>query len=125
MKNLSEYINEELLLEMAQIGVLDNKYVIVVWTNDPGNIPHFHIMDKVTRGSNFHTCIKIESAEYFHHTGKEAKLNAKQKKELMKFLNDTDKWGENNWIVLLKEWDRNNSHTSININTPMPNYNEL
>lgn len=124
MKNLKDIILSDpyMITEMAQIGVMDDKYAIVVWTNDPGNIPHFHIMDYKSRGTKFHTCIKIETAEYFHHTGKEDILNTKQRKLLVEFLNQNDKWGEKNWIVLLKEWIRNNSKTEIDINLEMPNY---
>ena len=129
MISLKEHINlqfdDHSINEMAQIGIMDNKFVIVVWTNDPGNIPHFHIMDKATRGSEFHTCVKIESPEYFEHTGKEDKLNSKQRKALIDFFNSTDKWGENNWIVLLKEWERNNSNYEIGLDVKMPDYTKL
>lgn len=129
MISLKEHINlqfdDHSINEMAQIGIMDNKFVIVVWTNDHGNIPHFHIMDKATRGSEFHTCVKIESPEYFEHTGKEDKLNSKQRKALVDFFNDTDKWGENNWIVLLKEWERNNSNYEIGLDIKMPDYTKL
>lgn len=36
--------------------------------------------------------------------------------------NSDDKWGERNWIVLLKVWERNNSNISIDINQPIPDY---
>lgn len=130
MKTLQEAINfslekdNNMLLEMAQIGTF-GKYTIIVWTNDPGNIPHFHVVDSATRGNSFNTCIKIESPEYFHHEGKEDTLNTKERKELLKFLNSKDKWGEQNWVVLLKEWERNNSKTSIDINLPIPDYTKL
>ena len=96
-----------------------------MWTNDPGNIPHFHIVDTSTRGEKFHTCIRIEKPEYFHHTGKENILSSKERKQLVDFLNKNDKWGEQNWIVLLKEWERNNSNISIDINQPIPDYSKL
>ena len=130
MKTLQEAINfslekdNNMLLEMAQIGTF-GKYTIIVWTNDPGNTPHFHVVDSATRGNSFNTCIKIESPEYFHHEGKEDTLNTKERKELLKFLNSKDKWGEQNWVVLLKEWERNNSKTSIDINLPIPDYTKL
>lgn len=111
-------------LEISQIGTF-NKYTIIVWTNDSGNIPHFHILDKTTLGDKFHTCIKIETSEYFHHTGKEDLLNHKERKELMKFLNSNDKWGEQIWVVLLKEWERNNSNISIDINQTIPDYTNI
>lgn len=116
--------NDSVINEMSQVGTF-SKYTIIVWTNDPGNIPHFHIVDSSTRGEKFHTCLKIESPEYFHHSGKEDVLNNKERKELLKFLNSKDKWGEQNWIVLLKEWERNNSNSSIDINQVIPDYLKL
>ena len=66
------------LTEMARIGFTDDMYEIYINTDDPGNIPHFHYR-KANKWSEFHTCIKIASAEYFHHTGKEDVLNSKQR----------------------------------------------
>lgn len=116
--------NDSVVNEMSQIGTF-SKYTIIVWTNDPRNTPHFHIVDSSTRGEKFHTCLKIETPEYFHHSGKEDVLNNKERKELLKFLNSKDKWGEQNWIVLLKEWERNNSNYSIDINQVIPDYLKL
>ncbi len=136
MKSLKDYItnfniiddtlnNERMLTEMAAIGNINSKLCIYVRMNDPGKIPHFHIVDQSTLGSVFHTCVKIKVAEYFHHTGKEDVLNSSQRRDLVKFLNGKDKWGESNWKVLIKEWDRNNSDVEIDINTPMPDYTKL
>ena len=46
MKNLSEILisdNTDMLLEMARVGDMDSKLAIYIRSNDPGNIPHFHI----------------------------------------------------------------------------------
>lgn len=128
MKNLSEILisdNTDMLLEMARVGDMDSKLAIYIRSNDPGNIPHFHIVDQATMGDKFHTCIKIETAEYFHHTGKEDILNAKQKKSLMEFFSKSDKWGDNYWDIVLQEWNRNNSKVEVNRKLKTPNYLEL
>lgn len=128
MKNLREILihdDSNLLLEMARVGDMDNKLAIYIRSNDPGNIPHFHIVDQTTLGDKFHTCVKIETAEYFHHTGKEDTLNAKQKKSLMEFFSKNDKWGDNYWDIVLQEWNRNNSKIEIDRNLKTPNYLEL
>ena len=138
IKNFSEFVNSEtlnektsmkenydMLYEMAAIGNINSNLCIYVRMNDPGKIPHFHIVDQSTLGKVFHTCVKIKVAEYFHHTGKEGVLNSIQRKDLIKFLKGKDKWGESNWKVLIKEWDRNNSDVEIDINTPMPDYTKL
>lgn len=57
------------LNEMAKICYL-NWLEIHMRTNDPENIPHFHIWDRESDGEKFHTCIEIKSSKYFHHTGK-------------------------------------------------------
>lgn len=114
--------DNELLLEMARVGEIEGKYEIYVNTNDDGNIPHFHLRDKGTMENEFHTCIEIRRNYYFHHNGKEDCLNAKMRKNLISFLESNDEYGECNWIVLIKEWNRNNSNAKIDISTPMPDY---
>ena len=119
--------NEDQLLEMATLGEVQ-KYVIVVFTNDSGNIPHYHYMDKSTRGQEFHTCIKLESAEYFHHTGKEDVLNSAQRKKLVEFLESPHHRykEETNWQHLLYLWNNeNNSSKKVDEDLKMPNYVEL
>ena len=119
------HLQSKMLLEMAKVGPLNDELVIYIWTNDGGNIPHFHIVDKATMGNEFHTCVKIMSAEYFHHTGKEDVLNSKQKKALMKFFTMSDKWGDNYWDIVLQEWNRNSSKIEVDRNLPTPNYTKL
>ena len=119
------HLQSNMLLEMAKVGPLNDELVIYIWTNDGGNIPHFHIVDKATMGNEFHTCVKIMSAEYFHHTGKEDVLNSKQKKTLMNFFTMSDKWGDNYWDIVLQEWNRNSSKIEVDRNLPTPDYTKL
>ena len=107
---------------IARIGFTDDGFEVYINTDDGGNIPHFHYRTKGTW--KFHTCIRLDSPEYFHHDGKEGILNSKQRKELVKFLNSTDlhEQDKTHWQVLLKEWNRNNSNIEIDEETPMPDY---
>ncbi len=107
--------------EMSVIGEFCN-YIIAVFTNDSENIPHFHILRRSDKSVKFDSRLCLEKSEYIHHTDNKNILNSYELIELVKFLNDKDKWGEQNWIVLLKAWVRNNPSTSIDINTPMPDY---
>ena len=129
MRNLKEHLdfelNERFFFEMAQIGGIDNNLVAYVRSNDPGNIPHFHIVDKSTLGSKFHTCVKIESPEYFHHTGKEGVLNSKQRKSLVNFLNSLTPLEISHWEFLLLTWNTNNSNKKLRMDLPMPDYTKL
>ena len=118
-------LKETVLNEMARIGKFDDLEVYVR-TNDGGNIPHMHIWDSTTRGSRFHTCIRLDKAEYFHHTGKEDKLNSRQRKDLVNLLQAPyRRFNITNWERLLIEWNDNNSDIIIDENSPMPNYLEL
>lgn len=113
-----------ILNEMARIGYVDD-LELIIWTDDPGNIPHFHIRDRSTHGDNFHCCVKITELEYFNHTGKEDKLNSKQRKNLVDFLNSTSKLGNievKNWDKVIMYWNDNNSSILLDSNTEMPNY---
>lgn len=129
MRDLKEHLdfelNERFFFEMAQIGGIDNELVAYVRSNDPGNIPHFHIVDKTTLGRKFHTCIKIESAEYFHHEGKKDVLNSKQRKSLVNFLNSITPLECTHWEFLLLTWNTNNSNRKLKMDLPMPDYTKL
>lgn len=132
MKNLQDYIQcfdietEKLMLEMAQIGNMDSKLTIYVRSNDPGNIPHFHIVDKSTLGKEFHTCIEIQTNKYFHHTGKEDNLNSKQRKELNDFLKSKHRNRSlSNWMYLLQIWNDNNSNIEVDELQTQPDYTDI
>lgn len=115
---------------MAQVGLVDDKYEVYVNTDDGGNIPHFHYRLK-NNWKKFHTCIRITSAEYFHHTGKESILNSKQLKDLIQFLNSSisldqynDKFNDNYELIVFM-WNINNSAMLVDSNTRMPDYSKL
>lgn len=111
--------------ETTQIG-RSGVYIILVCTNDQGNIPHFHIVDNTTRGTIFHTCIQIEKPEYFYYTGKQDTLNSLERKQLVQFLREPDKDGvfNTNWHLLLYKWNKNNNR-KIDKNLIMPHYTKL
>lgn len=125
--DMYKILRENMLMEMARVGFMNGKYEVYIHTDDPGNIPHFHIWDKETRGQNFHTCVKIIAPEYFHHTGKENILNNKMKKELIEFLQlpSRNKRYSTNWEYLVSMWNDNNSNINIPEDTSMPNYMKL
>lgn len=54
--------DEQLLLEMTRVGFFSD-FEVWIRTDDPGNIPHFHVWDKNSKGGLFHTCIKIFEPE--------------------------------------------------------------
>lgn len=124
-------INELFRLEeMATIGVVKGNYEIIVFTNDPGKIPHFHYRDSTTHGNEFHSCIRLDKPEYFTHEGKIDKLNSKQRKELVKFLKDKAMKGKyfsgTNWNYLIAMWNNeNNSDVQLDEDIKMPDYSRL
>lgn len=120
-----DYAEARLLGEMARIGYLDS-YEIYVRTDDPGKIPHMHIWDRSTKGQKFHTCIRLDKAEYFHHTGKEDKLNSTERKKLVEFLSENNAdFDMTNWKYLLIQWNQNNSDVVIDKDSKMPDYRKL
>lgn len=122
-----EKLRESMLLEMARVGFIDDEYEVYIHTDDPGNVPHFHIWDAETRGQKFHTCIRIESPEYFHHTGKEDYLNSSMRKELVSFLKSKskNKRFSSNWEYLVSMWNDNNSKINVPEDITMPDYTKL
>ena len=112
-------------LEMARVGITEDNMDIIVRTDDPGKLPHFHIIDRNRVGKrNNEGCILIDKPEYFSHSNKTMTLNATQRKVLVKFLNDKPVDGvfENNWQVILYLWNLNNSDVKLPQDTKMPDY---
>jgi hypothetical protein len=56
------------LFSIISIGYfnVDDRICTVFLFNIEGNIPHFHIWDTKTSGTEFHTTIRIELPEYLH-----------------------------------------------------------
>lgn len=122
MENLNEIYT---LNEMARIGFVKD-LEIYVRTNDAGKVPHFHICDRETNGDKFHTCVRLDKAEYFHHTGKTDVLNSQQRKALVEFMSTQCKYGLfSNWSFTLMLWNANNSDVEIDLDAPMPDYIKL
>ena len=121
-------IKEDYLMEMARVGQYKN-YEVIIWTNDNGKVPHFHLRDSNTHGEEFHTCICINEAKYFLHTGKEDKLNAKGRRELSDFLNSKSNAKRfesfTNWQIVLTLWNMNNSDVLVDEDLVMPDYTKL
>lgn len=114
---------------MARAGFTKDNYEVYVNTDDGGNIPHFHYRLK-SDWNKFHTCIRLDSPEYFHHTGKEDVLNSSQKKNLQKFLSSSVTLSrykgkfENNFELLCFLWDINNSNVQSD-DWDLPDYTTL
>lgn len=124
---IKDYAEMRLLGEMSRIGYLGS-YEIYIRTDDPGKIPHMHIWDRNSKGEKFHTYVRLDRAEYFHHTGKEDTLDSKQRKELVNFLKKpykNKKFNGTNWEYLLIQWNENNSDIEIDIDSKMPDYSQL
>jgi hypothetical protein len=86
---------------------------------------HFHIVDKSTSGSSFHTCVKIELPEYFHHEGKTDTLNSRQRKALVDFLEKPFDEDTSNWEYLIMTWNINGSGKRLSKKMPIPDYTKL
>lgn len=96
-------------------------------TNDGGNLAHFHLEESGEDGKKFKTCIRLDEAKYFHHGPYTSVLNAKQRKQLKGFLSSPSKKdkGKTNWQVLVDEWNRNNSTTTLPSTLVMPDYSNI
>ena len=119
--------DKDALYEMALIGPVTNVLEVFVNTNDGGYIPHFHIWDASTKGSEFHTCIRYDCPEYFHHNGKEDTLNSREKKLLDAFFKapSRNKRFGTNWEYALSMWNDNNSSMNIPEDLVQPDYTKL
>lgn len=115
---------------MARVGFTSDSYEVYVNTDDGGKIPHFHYRLK-NDWNKFHICIKIESPEYFLHTGKESLLNSKQIRSLIRFLKSSvslSQYSEkfsNNFELIIFLWNINNSDVIVDPETKIPDYYQL
>lgn len=133
MKTLSQLLEESFsmehrLNEMARIGFMD-EFEIVIYTDDPGNIPHMHILDASTHGDNFSSCVKLESAEYFPHGGKYVdKFNSNQRKAFNEFMKSKPSrvtLYKTNYQYACEMWNGNNSKTTVDSTREQPDYTKL
>ena len=114
------------ILGMARVGYSGDLEVYVN-TNDSSKIPHFHIRNP-NNWQAFHSCILIESAQYFNHGNKVSVLNAQQRKELQHFMESPVALKKyvslnlNNWQLICLLWDLNNSDVEIAEDITMPDY---
>ena len=124
---------EDYLTEMASLGIIGGMQIFVR-TNDAGKIPHFHIWDANSRGTDkkkgFHTCIRIDKCEYFLHEGKMDAIDDKKARELLvNFLNSKSSSKRfkdfTNWQVLVVLWNMNNSDVEVDEDIEMPDYTQL
>lgn len=128
MKILNIDNNRYPYLEMARVGITEDNMDIIIRTDDPAKIPHFHIVDRNNPDSrNNEGCIEILRANYFNHGSKQMILNSKQRKVLNDFLNQIprNKAFDNNWKYIVALWNDNNSDVIIPDDAAMPDYSLL
>ena len=116
MKRFSEFVNEsKLLTEMARVGFMSDLQVIV-YTDDPGNVPHVHIVDKEIP-HRFDCCVKLETPEYFDHGHHQDHLNTSERHKLNEFMNSKckDSRYENNYDLAVSMWNLNNSDKTVQL----------
>ena len=120
--------------EMARVGFMDGqRYIIFVRTNDGGFIPHIHIIDQATNGSELDCCVRLETNKYFAHGRHQGKLNAKLSRALADFMRQpcrSPKYATN-YEFAVDMWDMNNSDSYVipkydrNGNVIIPDYRNI
>ncbi len=125
-------LNKDYHSNYDRIGFTDDGYEVLIVTEEykVSDVPHFHYRKKeFGKKMEFHTCIKIDKAEYYHHTGDENILSSEQKENLVKFLKSKCKsticdW--NHWERLINSWNHQNDYKiEVDENLPMPDYKKL
>ena len=116
---------EETLLEMAQVGVVDDTIIIKVYGGE-GPVPHFHFYETQSRRAG---CLKILEASYFARGNYLDDLKRDERKELVDWLKALDPealeqgWKRTNWQAICYEWNKNNPQYKLKTpNPPIPDY---
>lgn len=123
---LYKHVEENLLLEMAEIGRFEGFRLLIYGCEGP--IPHFHIENKE---KNIYSCIKILEDDYFRHGKYKDKLSSKDVKKLKQFLLAQHKLfgkhGYTNWQIICIYWNDNNPDYQIEDveKVTMPSYNNI
>ena len=132
MKDTVELINKIIKLEemSVRVGVVQKGgYLIYVNTDDSGKVPHFHCVDSNSRGNKFHTCIRIDKAEYFKHGNKNDTIkDGKERKALDEFLRSPfakPKFNGTNWEYIVMIWNMNNSDVEVDESLEQPDYSNI
>ena len=115
MSNLKINVHKQKLEEMAVIGPLKRGYEVVVFTDDGGNIPHFHVRDIGTHGKEFESCAEILTNRYFLHKPNHVEMPRDVRKMLYEFLCQPSENNvfKTNYASMIFEWNRNNSKMKI------------
>ena len=108
-----------------------NETFIHIRSNEGYDIPHFHLYIKdgknTNNGSNpktFHTCIRLDTPEYFHHKPYTGVLSNSEARILYKSLQRVykkDKSKRTYWEVIVEEWNNDTEKKNIDVNS-MPDY---
>ena len=112
--------------EMAKVAAFGD-CTLIVWASDRREEPHFHVV----HGENLlepesETYLKIRSAEYLPHEGKQTGyLEDGELESLVELLKAKDGYAGGKctvWQSLIGIWNRNNETRAIPVTTPMPDY---
>lgn len=130
-EEMQDQYNKErvLICEMAKVADLDG-YKLVIWPNDEGMIPHFHIIKgRNPNNPEFDACIKFLEPSYYPHGGHHTdRLSSQEIKKLVNLLNSKDIYAlteQTIWQTLMIEWNRNDNRQKIDLKTEMPDYRHI
>lgn len=124
-------IADDRLDEVIEIGSFSDKdrrdkYTVIIWPNDIYNIPHFHLIDKATRGRKFHAYIKMNECGTFSHGKNESYISLSKRRKLLKFLKKKSTMGEGTvWDRMVNCWNKNPLTVDLDKTAEIPNYLEL
>lgn len=112
-----EFLKRKRLDEMARVGVMNNVFDVIVYTDDMGYIPHVHIIDNATRGEDFDCCVQLKTNQYFSHGNHQDIFNSKQCKLFDDFMKQPCRSPKyrNNYEFAVEMWNANNSDSYIQI----------
>ncbi len=124
-------LNKDFDIEgIDRIGFTDDGYEVFIVTDDYmlSDAPHFHYRKKEKgKKMGFHTCIRLDKAEYYHHIGNEDILSDTQKENLIVFLEGPSKLEkyDTNWELIKDLWNLENLQQYVDGDQQIPDYRNL
>ena len=109
--------------EMARVGRFEEYQVWI--QNLEGPIAHVHVFVGSHESPSWQTCVCLETATYFHHTGKEGVFDSRQKAafvDFMKSIADPKFPTLSKWDLACIDWNNTNERWKKVFPKEMPDY---
>ncbi len=101
--------------ETARVGFIGEGYEVYIMTDDSHNVPHVHVRDVRTKGSDFETCIELCANRYCLHGAYRGAMDINQRTCFAEFMESPcrNKRYATNYEYAVEMWNDNNASATV------------